>query len=171
MLPSNIRFTQNWRTASLTREGLVVCANESPELQMISERKIFKRSIALRQVCAGGDGATELELGAAGNVNFDMRRYGIEFTASPRNADGVVVTGPITEPMAQPLEVTFAAVPRPRVLIACGVDAISGGLFVNSPAVERTFFDRHTPDLYVPGNPPHPLTFIDGIQMLRRGGQ
>lgn len=167
MLPSNIRFTQNWRLASLTREGLVVDVKQVDKEREAGDLKLFRRSIKLRQVCAGGDGSCEMELGSAGNVNFDMRRHGIEFTASPRHADGVVFTGPITKAMSDPLEATFAAVPRPRVLIAVGVDAISGGMFENSPAVDRSFLDRHIPDLYVPGNPPHPLTFIDGIAMLR----
>lgn len=167
MLPGNIRFTQNWRLASLTRAGLVIHAEQTDQEREAGGFDLFRRSLKLRHVCAGGDGSCEMELTATGNVNFDMRRHGIEFTASPRHADGVVFTGPITRAMSAPLEATFAAVPRPAVLIAVGVDAISGGMFENSPAVDRSFLDRHTPDLYVPGNPPHPLTFIDGIAMLR----
>lgn len=167
MLPDNICFTQNWHTASLTREGLVVYADVRWEQQSGVGFPIFKKSLSLRSLCAGGDGAAELELGAAGNVNFDMRRLGVEFTASPRHADGMVITGAVTSAMATAAEVTFASMPRPRLLIACGADAISGGLFVNSDAIDRAFFERHTPDLYIPGNPPHPLTFIDGIALIR----
>ncbi|MEG2756335.1 MAG: NADH:ubiquinone oxidoreductase, partial [Mucinivorans sp.] len=120
----------------------------------------------LRELCAGGDGSSEAELDAAGNVNFDMRRWGIDFTASPRHCDALVVTGPITRAMSGPLEATFAAIPQPRLLIVVGSDAISGGLFADSPQIDRSPLTRHTPELYIPGNPPHPLTFIGGLRAL-----
>jgi Ni,Fe-hydrogenase III small subunit len=104
-----------------------------------------------------------MELNAAGNVNFDMGRYGIEFVASPRHADGIVITGPISENMAEAIQICYDATPSPKVIILVGTDAISGGLFANSLAVNRSFLDKYTVDLYVPGNPPHPLTFINGI--------
>ncbi|WP_298063827.1 NADH:ubiquinone oxidoreductase [uncultured Rikenella sp.] len=174
--PEHVRFTNDYRLASSTREGLVVRENQAdawgfdqtavrPEI-----RSLFGRSLHLREVSAGGDNSCEMELGAAGNVNFDMGRYGIEFTASPRHADGVVVTGPVTANMARELETTWQAVPEPKILIAVGADAISGGLFAESPAVNRKFFDIHKPDLYVPGNPAHPMTFITGVLALIRGG-
>jgi Ni,Fe-hydrogenase III small subunit len=124
----------------------------------------------LRQVSAGGDNSNELELNACGNVNFDMGRYGIEFVASPRHADGVVITGPITENMAEPLQICYDAIPHPKIIVLAGTDAISGGLFEESPAVNRGFLARYPVDLYVPGNPIHPLTFINGILALMRGG-
>ncbi|MCU0456801.1 MAG: NADH:ubiquinone oxidoreductase, partial [Bacteroidales bacterium] len=108
----------------------------------------------------------EMELNAAGNVNFDMGRYGIEFVASPRHADGIVITGPITENMSEALQITYDAVPEPKIIILVGTDAISGGIFSKSPAVNRKFTESHKIDLYVPGNPAHPLTFINGIMDL-----
>lgn len=173
--PEQVRFTNDYRLASPTREGLVVTEGQAagewnfdysavrPEIG-----RMFRRSLHLREVSAGGDNSCEMELGAAGNVNFDMGRYGIEFTASPRHADGVVVTGPVTANMARELESTWQAVPEPKVLVAVGVDAISGGLFADSPAVNREFFEVHKPDLYVPGNPAHPMTFITGVRALIR---
>ncbi|MDP4277736.1 MAG: NADH:ubiquinone oxidoreductase, partial [Bacteroidota bacterium] len=101
-------------------------------------------------------------------VNFDMSRYGIDFVASPRHADGLVITGPLSENMAEPLERCYQAVPSPKLLILVGVDAISGGIFAGSPALDRSFLSRHPIDLYVPGNPVHPLTFINGILSLLR---
>lgn len=126
----------------------------------------FRSVTAAARGFGRGDNSCEMELGAAGNVNFDMGRYGIGFTASPRHADGVVVTGPVTANMARELEATWQAVPEPKVLIAVGTDAISGGLFAESPAVNRSFFEVHRPDLYVPGNPTHPMTFITGVRAL-----
>ena len=104
-----------------------------------------------------------MELNACSNANFDMGRYGIEFVASPRHADGIVVTGPVTKNMAKALEDTFFACPAPRILIVVGACAISGGIYQDSEELDRTFFDRHTPDLYIPGCPAHPLTIINGI--------
>lgn len=175
--PAQIRFTNDYRLASPTREGLVVTENQDGQWHFDHHAvrpvipKMFKRSLHLREVSAGGDNSCEMELGAAGNVNFDMGRYGIEFTASPRHADGIAVTGPVTANMARELETTWQAVPEPKLLIAVGTDAISGGLFAESPAVNREFFDIHKPDLYVPGNPAHPMTFITGVLALVRGGR
>lgn len=178
MMPTNIEFTNSWQIWSLTREGLVVKADEealenAPELPfepnadaMKNGVTLFKRALKLRQVCAGGDGAPEMELGAAGNVNFDMGRYGIEFVASPRHSDGIVITGPITKKMATPLELTYAAIAEPKLIICVGTDAISGGLFTNSAQIDRSFLERHTPNLYIAGHPSHPLAIIGGLRDL-----
>ncbi|MNT37853.1 Formate hydrogenlyase subunit 7 [compost metagenome] len=120
----------------------------------------------MRQVSAGGDNSCELELNACSNVNFDMSRFGIEFVASPRHADGIVITGPITESMAEPLQICYDAIPSPKIIILAGTDAISGGIFADSLALNRNFLEKYNVDLYVPGNPIHPLTFINGILEL-----
>jgi Ni,Fe-hydrogenase III small subunit len=99
-------------------------------------------------------------------VNFDMGRYGIEFVASPRHADGIVITGPISENMAEATQICYDATPDPKLIILVGTDAISGGIFEGSPAVNRSFLDKYKIDLFVPGNPAHPLTFINGILSL-----
>ena len=111
-----------------------------------------------------------MELNAAGNVNFDMGRYGIEFVASPRHADGIVITGPISQNMAEALQICYDAVPSPKIIILAGTDAISSGIFSGSAALNRAFLTSHHIDLYVPGNPPHPLTFINGVlDLIGRG--
>lgn len=110
-------------------------------------------------------------MNAAGNVNFDMGRYGIEFVASPRHADGIVITGPISVNMAEALQICYDATPAPKIIILVGTDAISGGLFEKSPLIDRSFLDRYSVDLYVPGNPAHPLTFINGVMDLIRGNK
>ncbi len=171
MAPRNIRFTNDYRIGSPTREGLVLRPGDTrvafPEEAVRPEvRRFFGRALQLLEVCAGGDASVEMELGATGNVNFDFGRFGVGFTASPRHADGVVVSGPVTRNMAEALEICYDAVPDPRILVACGTEACSGGLYAESRAVDRTFFDRHTPDLWLPGVPTHPMTFIDGMMTL-----
>ena len=167
--PDNIRFTNDYHIATNNRDYLIIKENHdnpivlNPDLVRKEIRTLFRRSLKLRQVSAGGDASNEMELNAAGNVNFDMGRYGIEFVASPRHADGVVITGPITENMAEALQICFDATPKPSLVILCGTDAISGGLFQESNALNRNFLSRHPIDLYVPGNPVHPLTFINGV--------
>ena len=104
-----------------------------------------------------------MELNACSNVNFDMGRFGIEFVASPRHADGIVITGPITENMASALNDTYLATPSPKLIVLAGSCAISKGIFYDSKALNREFLDKHKPDLYVPGCPIHPLTFINGL--------
>jgi Ni,Fe-hydrogenase III small subunit len=86
--------------------------------------------------------------------------------ASPRHADGVVITGALVENSVKALELTFEAIPHPKVVILCGACALSGGIFAGSPALNRSFIEKYKPDLYLPGCPPHPLTIIDGIMRL-----
>jgi Ni,Fe-hydrogenase III small subunit len=170
--PESIRFTNDWHLATNRRENLIIRPDHDTPVSLDPDhvrkeiRRIFKRSLKLRQVSAGGDNSNEMELNAAGNVNFDMGRFGIEFVASPRHADGLVITGPITGNMAEALQICLDATPQPRIIILCGTDAISGGLFAGSNALERSFIDRYPIDLYVPGHPVHPLTFINGVLEL-----
>jgi Ni,Fe-hydrogenase III small subunit len=172
--PEKIKFTQDYKIASNQRENLIVKEGESNPIKFDLEtiraevKKTFGKSLKLRQVSAGGDNSCETELGAAGNANFDMGRYGIEYTASPRHADGIVVTGPITQNMAEPLGMAYDAIPEPKIFILCGVDAISGGLFADSKAINRSVLKDIKVDLFIPGNPSHPLTIVNGILDLTR---
>lgn len=176
MHPGLITFTPDYCMATNCRERLVITAASPDAITLDGERvrkeivRTFGRALRLRQVSAGGDNSTEMELNASLNVNFDFGRFGVEFVASPRHADGVVITGPITENMAAPLELCHHAMAHPKLVILAGTDAISGGLFAESEAVNRGFLDRVGVDLYLPGNPVHPLTFIHGVMdMLGRG--
>lgn len=172
--PNKIRFTKDYKMATNARSNLIVKEGEAHPIMLQADlirrevRKYFSGSLKLRQVSAGGDNSCELELNASGNVNFDMGRFGIEFVASPRHADGLVITGPITDNMSGPLLSCYNAIPDPKITILAGTDAISGGIFLNSPAINRRFLEGHHIDLYVPGNPVHPLTFINGILKLIR---
>lgn len=169
LFPNKIKFTTDYKLSVNQRERLIITEGSvnnitvDPGFVRSEIRKLFKGSLKLRQVSAGGDNSTELELNACGNVNFDMGRYGIEFVASPRHADGIVITGPISKNMAEPLQITYDAIPSPKIIVLAGTDAISGGIFGNSPAVDRKFIFENHIDLYIPGNPVHPLTFINGI--------
>ena len=170
--PNKIKFTTDYKIATnerhrlVVREGTDIPIELNPELTRKEIYKYFSGSLKLRQVSAGGDASCELELNACSNVNFDMGRFGIEFVASPRHADGIVITGPITENMAQPLQICYDAIPEPKIIILAGTDAISGGIFEGSPALNRSFLSKHKIDLFVPGNPIHPLTFINGLLQL-----
>ena len=153
-------------------ERLIIREGEDHPLELDKElihkefKSLFGSSLKLRQVSAGGDNSCEWELNAANNVQFDMSRFGIEFVASPRHADGIVITGPITVNMAEPLQICYDATPDPKMVVLCGTDAISGGIFEGSPALDRSFLENHRVVLYIPGNPAHPLTIINGLLAL-----
>ena len=170
--PHAVRFTNDYHIAASRREDLVVRAGEDRPITVDTTllrkkvRKLLGPSLKLRQVSAAGDNSCEMELNASGNVNFDMGRMGIEFVASPRHADGIVITGPISKNMAEALQICYEATPEPKIVVLVGSDAISGGLYANSPALDRSFLERYHVDLYVPGNPAHPLTFINGLMDL-----
>lgn len=172
--PNKIRFTTDYKISTNERERLIVKQGDENLIKVNQEtvrneiRRIFGRSLKLRQVSAGGDNSCEMELNAANNVQFDMSRYGIEFVASPRHADGIVITGPITENMADALQICYDAVPEPKIIVLVGTDAISGGIHAGSPALDRSFLDKYPIDLYIPGNPAHPLTIINGLLDLTR---
>ena len=169
VLPGKIRFTNDYKMATNVRDRLIVASGNDQPLRLDPDkvrreiRSLFRHALKLRQVSAGGDNSAEMELNAAGNVNFDMGRYGIEFVASPRHADGIVITGPISQNMTEALQICYDAIPAPKIVILAGTDAISGGIFSGSAALNREFLNNHNVDLFVPGNPPHPITFINGI--------
>ncbi|MBI4979532.1 MAG: 4Fe-4S binding protein [Spirochaetes bacterium] len=171
--PGAITFTNRHHIAADAREKLVIKNGMTPEnyeaaaVHVSKEiRSVFGRSLKLRSVSAGGCNACEMELNASNNVNFDMGRFGIDIVASPRHADGMVITGPVSGNMAYALEETYRALPTPKLIILFGSCAISGGVFADSKAVNRSFIDSNTAQLYVPGCPVHPLTFINGLLRL-----
>ena len=161
-----LTFSNACHTAAVQRQDLLISSTRPappPIAVSAALQKQFGRSLRLRSVSAGGCNGCESELNAVGNVNFDLGRYGVEFVASPRHADGLILSGPITHNMAEPLQLCFDALPRPRFVLAFGACAISGGLFAEAPHIERLFVEQNVPILYVPGCPPHPLTLINGL--------
>ena len=167
---SSIKFSNYYKLASTDRNKLIITPNMTGEeynkvaFEVRKEiKKVFGKSLKLRQVSAGGCNGCEMELNACSNVNFDMGRFGIDFVASPRHADGIVITGPISENMAYALEDCYKSTPEPKIVVLCGACAISGGVFQNSTKLNRAFLEKYPIDLYIPGCPVHPLTFINAI--------
>jgi Ni,Fe-hydrogenase III small subunit len=163
-----IEFTQDYRMAATTRADLVSASGEVAPVCALraSMQRLFGRSLRLRSVVAGSCGGCEAELVALGNVVFDLARFGIQFVASPRHADGILVSGAVTRNMEEALLATWRAVPEPRLVIAVGACACSGGPFYGSPEVLGGVQDKVPVDLWIPGCPPHPLTIIDGLLRL-----
>ncbi|MDZ7607695.1 MAG: hypothetical protein U5K79_19395 [Cyclobacteriaceae bacterium] len=172
--PDKIKFTKDYKLSTNVRDRLVIYEGADspilvdPNYVRKEIHRVFSHSLKLRQVSAGGDNSCEWELTASNNVQFDMSRFGIDFVASPRHADGIVITGPISENMAEPLQRCYDAIPDPKIIILAGTDAISGGIFADSPALDRSFLSKYEIDLFVAGNPVHPLTFINGVLELTR---
>lgn len=172
--PNKVKFTKDYKISTNERERLIIREGEdhlievNPNTVRKEIHRVFGKSLKLRQVSAGGDNSCEWELGAANNVQFDISRYGIEFVASPRHSDGILVTGPINENMAGPLRIAYDAIPDPKIFVLCGVDAISGGVFANSETLDRSVLNDIKVDLFIPGNPSHPLMIINGLIDLTR---
>jgi Ni,Fe-hydrogenase III small subunit/NAD-dependent dihydropyrimidine dehydrogenase PreA subunit len=163
-----VTFSQDWRLAASKREGLLATRARPLRTDSLGRalQRLLGRSLRLRQVSAGGCNGCEVEVNALGNVVFDSSRFGIEFVASPRHADGVLVTGPVTNNMKEALLKTYEAVADPKLVIAAGACAISGGIFRDHAEVSNGIEDVLPIDLYVPGCPPHPYTILDGLLRL-----
>jgi Ni,Fe-hydrogenase III small subunit len=172
--PEKISFTKDYKLSSNERDRLIIREGEDKPIEINPEtvreeiHRVLGRSLKLRQISAGGDNSCEMELNATNNVQFDMSRFGIDFVASPRHADGIVITGPISKNMADAVQICYDAVPEPKIIVLVGIDAISGGIYAESSALDRSFLDRYPVDLYIPGNPSHPLTIVNGLLDLTR---
>ncbi len=165
-----IEFSTLHKISSDNREKLIISADydysgfsKTAIDARKSIHKLFGRSLKLRSVSAGGCSACEMELAACSNVNFDMGRFGIEIVASPKHADGIIITGPITGNMSMALHDAYYCTTPERIVISMGACAISGGVFDGSSELSRDFVEKIKPDLYIPGCPVHPLTFINGV--------
>jgi len=161
-----INFTTDFRLAANSKSSLSF-PNGHELARPLDQKllKLFARSLKLRQVSAGGCGACEADTNVLSTVVFDLARFGVQFVASPRHADGLLITGPVTKNMESALLDTYNALPEPKIVIAVGACAVSGGMFRKHE--EICGIPESIPvSLYVPGCPPHPLTILDGLLRL-----
>jgi Ni,Fe-hydrogenase III small subunit len=124
------------------------------------------RSLSIRQVDAGSCNGCELEIHALSNAFYDLERFGLRFVASPRHADVLMVTGPVTKNMREALARTYNATPDPKWVVAVGACAVDGGIFAKSYAVEGGVKDVVPVDLHIPGCPPNPRQLLAGLLAL-----
>jgi len=164
-----IAYSTERRMAARAREDLVLGGGAALKLARALDEKtrgLFGRSLKLRQVSAAGCSACEADVNVLNTVVFDLGRFGIQFVASPRHADGLLITGPVSKNMELALRKTYEAVPPPKIVIAVGACAITGGPYIDRPEVPNGASAVVPVDLYVPGCPPHPLTILDGLLRL-----
>lgn len=168
--PDRFAFDPSFEVSTLWRAALVVPAVAEDDQTLgavrssLAERvRSLRRSIHIRHVDAGSDGAEDWEVAALHNPVYDVQRLGIYFTASPRHADLLLVTGAGTTGMVGPLARTWEAMPDPKIVLAAGTDAISGGLIDPSYATSGGVGELVPVDVWVPGSPPSPFSLLQGI--------
>lgn len=149
-------------------EGFRVSPEEGAKVMNLQESidMVFHRSLRIRQVDAGSCNACEWECTALTNPVYDIQRFGIDFVASPRHADALLVTGPVSRQMELALKKTYLATPEPRLVIACGDCAVDGGIYKGSYAVTDGVANVISVDCYIPGCPPPPMAILSGIMQL-----
>lgn len=126
-------------------------------------KRLFRGSLAIREVAAGSSNAEEQELTALSNVYYDAERFGIHFVASPRHADMLFVTGPVSRNMAEGLRRTYEAMPEPRFVVAVGDGAIDGGIYRDSYAIHNSVEEIIPVDFKIPGDPPSPKMVLSAL--------
>lgn len=168
--PEAFGFTSDFEAGAFDRRQLMVPEVEEDDAAIGATRaelarrtRALRRSVHVRHVDAGSDGAEEWEVAALTNPMYDVQRLGILFTASPKHADVLLVTGVGSSGMFAPLRHTFHLMPEPKIVIAAGVDAISGGLIGAGYAAHGGIDGAVPVDVFVPGSPPSPFALLHGI--------
>jgi Ni,Fe-hydrogenase III small subunit/formate hydrogenlyase subunit 6/NADH:ubiquinone oxidoreductase subunit I len=159
-----LAFSNDPRLAVSRREDLIV--GGSGIKLAVPVPNMFSRSVQFRQVSAGGCNGCEVDINVLTTVVFDLSRFGIKIVASPRHSDGLLITGPVTQNMKSAALDTFAAVPTPRLVVAVGTCAVSGGIFQGNAQQNDGVTGLLPVDLFIPGCPPHPITILDGLLRL-----
>lgn len=160
-----IKFTGNHQLSARNRKDLEISGKVEKMAAALNEKMLglFGRSLKLREVSAAGCNACEFDVNVLNTIGWDLSRFGIQIVASPRHADGLLITGPVSTNMRLALEKTYAAVASPKIVIAVGACAISGGPYIDHPEIVNGAQAVVPVDLYIPGCPPHPLTILDGL--------
>ena len=164
-----ITFTTDYRLAASRRDDLIVAADAVLKLAGALDeklRRLFGRSLKLRVVSAGDCNACAADVNVLSTIGWDIGRFGIQYVASPRHADGLIVMGPVTQNMRLALTKTYDAISDPKIVIAVGACAISGGIYAGHPEQSGGAASLVPVDLFIPGCPPHPLTILDGMLRL-----
>ncbi len=164
-----ISYTGDHRLATRTREDLTVADGHEYQLAAALDTelmRVFGRSLKLRVVSAGGCNGCEVDVNVLGTLSWDLGRFGIQYVASPRHADGLLICGPVTRNMELAIRKTYDAIPEPKLVIAVGACAISGGPYFRQDEQLGGAPSVLPVDLFIPGCPPHPLTILDGLLRL-----
>ncbi|MHB0972129.1 MAG: NADH-quinone oxidoreductase subunit B family protein [Thermoanaerobaculia bacterium] len=164
-----IEFTRDYRLAVRKRDDLRVGSGEEVKLAEALDaklKKLFGRSLKLRVVSAGDCNGCAADVNVLSTIGWDIGRFGIQYVASPRHADGLLLLGPIPENMRLAVQKTYDAIPAPKLVIAIGACAISGGIYAGHPEQHDGVTTMLPVDLFIPGCPPHPLTILEGFLRL-----